>query len=119
MLIYRVEDESGVGPYRMTAMRTAQQKALASLLGSAHNLSETHPLPSKDGMEQVWFQRHILYGFTSIEAAREWFAGFETDLAETGYSLNVMNVPDALVVQGVKQCGFFGGVEKRLESVTL
>lgn len=103
MLVYRVEDENGNGPYRCIG-RTEAEIELARTLCAAHTDS-AHPTPLED------FRYHVssmhVCAFTCLDALLIWFDGFLEDLHNTGHNIKVYDLNVDSVYGGhteTKQC---------------
>lgn len=108
--VYRVEDEKGVGPYRITSGRTKAQKDLAIRLGVAHK-DESHPTPDKEGINQRLIEIGLC-GFENLENLYDWFDGWLDELRETGHVIRAYDVEDVLIWRGEKQVVFLYGDAK-------
>lgn len=95
MLVYRVQNEIGVGPYRTYRRHPVVQKMF-----DAHD-SSSHPQPKDDGIED--FGEHHLSGFASVRDLRMWFEGFLSALIRHGYSIVIVEVPESAVLYGGEQ----------------
>lgn len=99
MLIYRVEHEAnGHGPYIIPyALYEDDEeygdyiRTLSDDISSAH-ADVTHPMPGA-----IWRRDGHICGFESMSALREWFEGWEADLAEFDYVIRTFEVPDEAV----------------------
>lgn len=94
MLVYRVENENGNGPYMAFAPVLAEMSA-------AHGDAE-HPTPDEEGMRCIFADEYC--AVQSLEGAQAWFEGYGEVLDEAGFELTVWDAQD--VRCGKKQVVF-------------
>jgi len=99
MLVYRVENKNGVGPY--TGIR-----GIRHVLGRKHGRGGVHlrPLPQDDG---ITMEHHtaLVCGFCTMTQLRYWFTPRDLRiLADLGYTIRTYHTEDVLV--GGKQIMF-------------
>lgn len=86
MIVYRVEDEAGGGPYR-----GGKWEDLLGVLAS--NPTYSHPTPADDGIS-IYGTRGWHCAFASIEQAKAWFDDTEREaMADRGFQLSVYDAP--------------------------
>lgn len=96
MLVYRVENKHGEGPY----------VSGAALLLNSHNCSDSHPVIYRDGVDM--YGRDVRCGCVSLEALENWFGEYLPLLRNMGYSVveySVLNSKVRVGNSGV-QCAF-------------
>lgn len=98
MIIYRVEDPHGRGPY--IGYRVPG-------IGDAHN-DDQHPSPVQDGTvaSRWWLKDHHLFGFATEARLREWFEGWEVQLTEADFQIHTYRVGLDRVHLGMEQLVF-------------
>lgn len=94
MLVYRVENERGIGPYLSFS-------PLLEDMGKAH-ADRGHPDPYDDGITGMMASEYC--AVRSLEDAQTWFDGYGEVLDEAGFELNVWEAQD--VTEGVAQVVF-------------
>jgi hypothetical protein len=97
MIVYRVENKNGVGPYDGTSD--------GSLWQTRDHVEPSHPGPKDDGID---FERGEDYcGFASFEQLRDWFESEElVMLRKLGFRVRRISVPRSRVKFGKKQVVF-------------
>lgn len=86
MIVYRVEDGAGGGPYR-----GGRWEDLLGVLISGS--SSAHPMPTEDGIPIIGTKGWHC-AFASIPQAKAWFDASECELmAERGFQLSVYDAP--------------------------
>jgi hypothetical protein len=120
MLVYRVENSEGGGPYTFYSFDKADKAvvAVSNALKEAHNESHHHPPPHSDGIS---FVRHYeRCGFVSIEDLVQWFDGWLQKLHDVGFRMAIYDVPTDRVRAGEKQVVFdpFEGINRLATSAT-
>jgi hypothetical protein len=103
MIIYRVENDAGQGPYRL---------GHGVMWNKLFN-PEQRPFPSMDpGLEHILASKKDLikdffFGFNSLEQLRDWFEDEELiSLDNIGFKIKTFDVPDALIIEGSAQLLF-------------
>ncbi len=104
MLIYRVEDDDGLGMYA------------DDMLNNAARVSDRHPMPASDGrlMDAGWLEfqsehsSDVRFGFGSLEQLRFWLyrQSWRNHLTDEGYRVHVYDVPDGFGLIGDTQAVF-------------
>lgn len=111
MLIYRVEDKNGTGPYASNNAEWVESIERHEMVYEAHNyLSPNHPGP----LSESWFsipqytmpEREYIYGFDSESALKFWFNGFLEPMFEHGFFIKTYDVPPQDVIVGRRQVAF-------------
>jgi hypothetical protein len=99
VLVYRVENEAGEGPYW-----TGDADGVGM---ESQDAPAIHPSPYYDGMG-LHFTPGMLCGFVSVAQFKRWFYRKEwrRGLAALGYKLMVYEVPPDMVVRGHRQVAF-------------
>lgn len=97
MIIYRVEDKDGIGPYQSTNWDFPQHQK------KIHN-GPSHPNPEMEALERGWSDH---CGFDSIQKLKRWFAIEDRKFfGKRGFKLVVFDVPEHLIKQGKRQLVF-------------
>ena len=107
MLVYRVEDSNGVGPYR-------NWMSIGVFLKYKHaKLTERTPTPTEDGMSVFddaycsGSTNDYRFGFDSIEALKNWFDDEDrVKLSDDCFMCSVFEIDDDRVIMGAKQLAF-------------
>ena len=112
MLVYRIQDVNGVGPYRKDEVAELYE----SCRGFGYGWSERRPGPARDpGLGGDDWQAFSLkwrktcrFGFSSIDQLKEWFNTKKVrhGLHKLGFAVYVINVDDDKVIVGDKQVVF-------------
>ena len=99
VLVYRVEDSEGGGPY--FSVEEGVWNALSSIPDAD---DERHPLPADEGLR---YHRGLVCGFESVASAIAWFTSpVLAQLACLGLPLYGFTVPEEVVQWGNKQVVF-------------
>lgn len=123
MIVYRIEDAFGRGPYRDHSLRDFSANQIEDLAEMVeYHRDSQHPHPSEDGIdsESVFlpstsvldgrqFNPAYYCGFDSIESLCEWFSSFEPALAAAGFSVYEYEIDETVegsVLFGHKQVVF-------------
>lgn len=102
MLVYRVEDSEGRGPYRKRAGYVHEW----SKDENGHN-DYNHPSPYQDGLPGMWDMESYICGFKSKAQLKAWFSEEElSNLEALGFSIKTFEVPKSDVKVGGKQVIF-------------
>lgn len=97
-IVYRIEDESGLGPYW-------NGPGYCATHGSSETDDTRHPAPCDDGLDPYF--GGVLFGFTSMEKLRAWFdTSVRSRLYRRGYKCAVYEVADIDIGESGKQCTF-------------
>lgn len=103
--VYRVEDESGTGPYNAYKFLS-----LCKMIDS-HNSSPKHPNPFQKGEP---FEKYLqinyphtayVFGFLYLEDLCDWFNGYFDLLQENGFGISMYHVPSKILC-GKSQIAF-------------
>lgn len=92
MLVYRVENEKGTGPYIGGALE------ILWVMREHHSTfyddpeDDPHPGPSEDGIP--WMMADEYSAVQSPEAAQAWFEGYGEVLDEAGFEMTVWDAQD-------------------------
>ena len=131
MLVYRVEDSNGMGPYNQT-FANGYLTSVASRFREIHDDSEDHPALSKDvelknkvlqssgkfGIKTgFWIESTALFGFTSLSSMYAWFGQHLDMLKEGKFAVSVFEVPDDDVISSEKQAMFIADKEVLLKRI--
>ena len=101
MLIYRIENKRGQGPY----CSKHKDQALRNWLCSRHFDAEKHPAPDDDGIDD-WTRSHKC-GFSSLKKLKAWFNTEELNvLYEAKFDIVKYEVDKKDVLVGKKQVMF-------------
>lgn len=84
MIVYRIENDNGVGPY-------CSARVMLTMLRQHNADRVNHPVGYVDGID--WSDDGV-YGFDNIQKLRDWFRGFVAPLMREGYSIVKYDVPD-------------------------
>jgi hypothetical protein len=105
MIVYRVEDHLGEGPYG--DFRDRFKQTLSEELRTSHALSSRHPGPYEDKLTRFLTQSpHAVFGFDSIDKAMMWFDGYWDDLHEAGFELKTFETTTYQLGSSGKQLVF-------------
>ena len=125
MLVYRVEDFDGQGPYQISPLVYAQLETFMGLPSFLDDDPVDHPHPYQDGFNTeglpIWefkIPQEYSFGFRSSEDLRKWFFREETDaqrLEEVGLRVRVFSVSSEHVLAGNSQVMFRKYLAKLLE----
>jgi hypothetical protein len=97
MIVYRVENKNGVGPYYGTDNWCEWQ--------TRWHDSPSHPPPFLDGIDV--YAKKDLCGFASFKKLRDWFESEElVELRKLGFRVRRIRVPRSKVKFGEKQVVF-------------
>lgn len=113
MLIYRIEAEDGLGPYRLISSRTLKQQELAKQLLSEHN-DGTHPTPQQEGVKDVLVKNGLM-GFSSVEQLNYWFKNHLNALKNSGYYMTTYKVNPQVTTVTPNQVVFLYGTQVKKE----
>jgi hypothetical protein len=92
MLVYRVEDTNGTGPYQ-------SRLPVANKMSQEHGGSRTHKTPYGDRILNG-ISPFEYCGFDSLANLKKWFAGFLRELHGAGFVVTVWDCPDYLARTG-------------------
>lgn len=113
MIVYRVENDNGRGPYRPGWNQdnidlSIDQSILATEIGNAHNDDNLRPAPWIDGIKNWDFDDlyEPRFGFMSIGELIQWFDGWLDFLELYGYSFRAFEIEDQYVIVGKRQVVF-------------
>lgn len=103
MMVWRVEDENGKGPYvgKDRFPRDSPAWALMLELANKHSFTSDHPAMwdiEMGPMGVAEIADHYVFGFPSLNKAVEWFEGYIERLIDNGFSFNAYEVPEDLVL---------------------
>lgn len=100
MLVYRIEDKNGDGPYHTPD--TLPEEACRN--------SINHPTPTSDGIwlyeAKTWCPHDYHFGFQNKTLLREWFGRYSDHLKKGGFKCSVYKIHGRRVMQGRTQCAF-------------
>jgi len=101
MLVYRVEDSDGRGPYN------SYMAHVPGLL-MAHNQEgpKTRPNTYADPKLRHIMQDHEFCGFTSLTDMGQWFEGFGEALEDNDFTITEYEIDPSLVLHGSGQVVF-------------
>lgn len=97
MRIYRVEDEEGIGPYRMREFDDDKNN-LADDLCRTHDGVSDHPTPDNDFNHYISSKE--VCAFVSLNDLNVWFDEFLDRLEDCGYLITEYDVPTESVIGG-------------------
>lgn len=115
MLVYRIENAGGIGPF--STDDDADAAFIAFELCSHGFSTEQHPLPSlPDGVVDL---RPYHFGFNSIEQMMSWFDtnASRRSLEKSGFELSVYETDDYYEIN--KQVIFIRNKATKIETLTL
>ena len=120
MLVYRVEDSNGTGPYR-------NWMSIGVYLKYKHaKLTERTPTPPEDGMSVFddaycsGSTNDYRFGFDSIEALKNWFDEEDrVKLSDDCFVCSVFEIDDDQVMMGGKQLAFNLIKAEKIDSLDL
>lgn len=105
MLIYRVEDHEGYGPYCTPNSNSEYWDVINVSMNSAP--LDNHPVPTEDGIDADAFTSEHYFGFDSIESLTSWFPGLVQNVNKlTSWSISTYEVDPAHVLVGYSQVVF-------------
>lgn len=119
VLVWRVErPRLGDGPYQPVSNSERLQN-FSWRLSLAHT-DFAHPGPYLDGIQYVYKTEAARFGFVSLEAAAEWFAGWGRGLQYHGFRVVGYQVPVCLTDPGDQglQVAFIRAAARRVASLT-
>lgn len=113
MIVYRVENAEGEGPYWHSV-----ENAIGISIGTIHNKCHNHPAPSEDIVDTQFdrFSNQWYYGCLSLEQLVKWFTlpeNYFPLLREKGFYIVAYECEDKDVAKGDKQCAFKRGRARR------
>lgn len=111
MLVYRIQDAFGDGPYNNDGQVPG--------LGDAHTDGGIHPPPDMDGIEYSWDWDEYVCGFGSMPAMLWWFDGWLDKLHYHYHALTIWEVDEEYVREGRKQVMFNRDMADLIETVPL
>ena len=99
MLVYRVENQDGIGPYRCRYVENIDEKTLQWIYKYDEILADKHT-PWRSTYHQtissvMGFECGMVCGFDSKEKLKKWFHGFRYGLRKNGFVCNVYEVAKA------------------------
>ena len=101
MLVYRMEDADGRGPFRNSGVMWKMSEAMGRNRDDFDCFHNDFPTPDEEGLN---FTRDHKCGCVSLRQLVTWFPRPCRDvLAREGYDLVVLSVPDALCEVGEEQ----------------
>lgn len=106
MLVYRVEDETEIGPYN-SGLYVYDMLA-------AHAKDPERVSPYRDPRLRFISEYHEYCGFDSMEALAWWFQDFGQALEDEGFIISTYEVDPAYVRHGERQLVFQKSAAKRL-----
>lgn len=119
IIVYRVENQDGCGPYRTGSLRGKQHEVgewLNSQYVKLDEIRHKRPMPYSDGIFEHTDDDYC--GFHGIKKLRQWFTKEELQkLQEAGFQINKYKVPKELVIDGNRQVMFRKKAAKKLATV--
>jgi hypothetical protein len=110
MIVWRVENSEGIGPYNAERTADCETFRIASLKGRADFWAQPAPWDGEfTGREQLRTTKRspVLYGFPSLRAAVRWFGAKPIrELQKHGFELKKMRVTKAVVSNSGRQFVF-------------
>ncbi len=94
MLIYRLEDEAGYGPYQTG-------KSIPEMEDAHSNDMDNHPAIYRD-VDGFVANKHLC-GFISLDQLKTWFDGWLSNLLNQGYKVIEIRINAQHVLVGDKQ----------------
>ncbi len=107
MLVYRFENIMGDGPYAQEGMENLDIK---------HSSSLTRLPPDLDGIWD-WNPEIHRCACISLDSLKKWFKGFLRQLKRNEFKIVVYDVPEELVLFGIKQIVFEKKDAKFIEEI--
>lgn len=107
MLVYRVENERGIGPYLSFDPALEEMRLEHAMSGD-----DPRPTPDWDGIDDMDADESS--GFQTAQRAENWFGGYGAVLDEAGYELTVWEAQD--VREGRTQVVFRKDTAKQVAS---
>ena len=112
MLVYRVENNQGIGPYKVYPKPNSIME-----LCEAHNSSRAHPAPGADPGLGVFMQKDYFCGFASEAVLKKWFHGWRKHLRTAGFHMAVYQARKVLVSKYTGQVIFKKGLAKKTKTL--
>lgn len=103
MIVYRVENCNGVGPYQYPGRDNDDAFALHDLIMQEHNYCRCHPGPGREGFALTL--DHV-FGFTSTASMDKWFEHMGQMLEDCGFSVMEYEVESDFIQHGKAQVTF-------------
>ena len=99
MLVYRVENQAGIGPYTCMWADNIDKSTQQWIKKYHYKLNDAHA-PFNSSYHQtvnviVGFKYDMVCGFASKDKLRKWFHGFRYGLRKNGFVCNVYEVAKA------------------------
>lgn len=106
MMIYRVEDHEGYGPYCTPNYNDDDYRNIVAVSMTSASF-ERHPVPTEDGIDKEAFTDEHYFGFESIESLSSWFPGLVQNVGKlTSWRISTYEVDPAYVLVGYSQVVF-------------
>lgn len=100
MLVYRIQDKDGYGPFSNGFYATTPKF-------KRHNTDQIHPTPFEEGLlNPANIDKDYHCGFSSRNRLNKWFAGIQKELAYGGFVIAVYQVDQQHVKRGQIQLVF-------------
>lgn len=105
MMIYRVEDHEGYGPYCTPNPNDEYWSVINVSMNSAPFTK--HPVPTEDGISEDAFTSEYFFGFDSIESLSDWFPGLVQNIGNLSlWRISTYEIDPAYVLVGYSQVVF-------------
>lgn len=109
MIVYRIEDDFGGGPYNGVEAPKPNTYGWRAIVNDAPDgmNDRIHQPNPVDDLKIVLMDKHFKFGFASVDQMTNWFGDKARDyLREHRYRLAHYEVPDHLVITGGHQLAF-------------
>lgn len=105
MMIYRVEDHEGYGPYCTPNANSEYWNVINVSMNSVG--MHAHPVPNEDGISEAAFTSEHYFGFDSIESLSDWFPGLVQNVDKLlSWRISTYEIDPAYVLVGYSQVVF-------------
>jgi hypothetical protein len=117
MIVWRVQNSNGEGPYNAGLN-------ISDELNAAHR-NEEHPIPMNDGIPCMFYgeiysdcgtPKYYCSGFRTKKELKVWFDGWLEKLQNRGFSITKLKVPKKSVHLGKKQLTFLSSDAKSVST---
>ncbi|MDG4783283.1 hypothetical protein O7614_26855 [Micromonospora sp. WMMD961] len=109
VIVYRIEDRDGRGPYNNYPMDFKRNKIIRELC-KIHASPTTHPAGQLDGItSDNGFTVDHYFGFINKASLARWFTGWGERLTEAGFYVSTFAARSEDILHGRKQIAFAKG----------
>jgi len=113
MVVYRVENKKGHGPFQMLA--EDDYKLFSDLNAANRNKKIIHEEIGLTFFMKDFKKRHRFYrcGCASLDDLLDWFGDFLSELEKYGFEIYCYEVKEKSVYEGTQQVYFWRNIRKR------